>query len=257
MSETWTVHTDVFEGPLDLLLYLVKRDGIDVRQLPVARIADSYLAFVDRMRELNLSLAGDWLVMAATLVHLKSLELLPRIPTALEEEEDPRAALVARLEEYQRYKEAAAALELRPMVGRDVFVRRPVDPEDGPGRPVAAALDAFGLLELYFELVARSEEEEPTIKRTETGLDFGRTCERVLAALAQGPIELGAWLRALTTRAERVLAFVAALEMIRQGWIDALQEQHRGPVSLSARTDLSAVDLELVTGRLRLDEMAG
>ncbi len=90
----WTIHTDVFDGPLDLLLYLVKREGIDLRALPVARIADSYLAYLERMRELNLSVAGDYLVMAASLVHLKSLELMPRLPTALEEEEQRHGSVV-------------------------------------------------------------------------------------------------------------------------------------------------------------------
>ncbi|MBA2320409.1 MAG: segregation/condensation protein A, partial [Deltaproteobacteria bacterium] len=242
--------------PLDLLLYLVKRDGIDVRLLPVARIADSYLAFLDRFREMNLSLAGDWLVLAATLVHLKSLELLPRIPTILAEEEDPRAALVARLEEYQRYKEATEALEMRPTLGRDVFARPRIEPEDRPDGPVVAGIDAFGLLELYFDLLAREAEEEPTVKRSDGGLDFGATCSRVLAALAAGPIELGAWLRSLASRAERVLAFVAALEMIRQGWLDVVQETHTGPIQLAARVDLGGVDLTRVTGRAGLEAEA-
>ncbi|MEQ1501452.1 MAG: segregation/condensation protein A [Myxococcota bacterium] len=121
----FTVHTDVFDGPLDLLLHLVKRDGISLARLEVARIADAYLAYLDRMRELDLAVAADWLVMAATLVHLKALELLPRPPTLLatKEEADPRDALLQQLREYERIKLAASALDARPMVGRDVFVR--------------------------------------------------------------------------------------------------------------------------------------
>src|SRR5690349_10294681 len=120
----FTVHTDVFDGPLDLLLHLVKRDGISLARLEVSRIADAYLAYLDQMRELDLAIAADWLVMAATLVHLKALELLPRPPAILEEDEtDPRDALLAQLADYERVKIDARALDARTMVGRDVLVR--------------------------------------------------------------------------------------------------------------------------------------
>ena len=121
----WTVHTEVFEGPLDLLLYLVRRDGVDLERLQVHRICDAYLDYLERMRSLRLNVAADYLVMAATLVHLKSLSLLPRSPTPVTEdgeEEDPAEALAQRLLEYQRFKEASEALEQRAMVGRDAFV---------------------------------------------------------------------------------------------------------------------------------------
>ncbi len=247
-QSAWTIHTDVFDGPLDLLLYLVKREGIDLRALAVARIADSYLAYLERMRELNLSVAGDYLVMAASLVHLKSLELMPRLPTALEEEEDPREALANRLADYQRYKEASEALELRPMVGRDVFTRVPLDPGDAPEGPVEAGIDAFGLLDLYFEILHREPPRLPTFKLGIDAIDFGATCRRVVAALMSGGFELGGWLRDLPTRAERVIAFIAVLEMMRQGWIDVEQTRHLGPVALTTRVDLATVDMTRVTG---------
>ena len=245
----WTIHTDVFDGPLDLLLYLVKRDGIDLRRLSVARITDSYLAYLDRMRELNLSVAGDYLVMAATLVHLKSLELLPRLPAVLAEEEDPRAALAHRLAEYQRYKEAAEALELRPLQGRDVFTRAPLDPADAPDGPVEAGIDAFGLLDLYFDLLQREPARPPVFRPELPQVDFAATCRRVLDALRQlGDLDLGDWLRACAHRAERVIGFVAVLEMMRQHWLDVTQEAHLGPIRLTARVDLDAIDLTRVTG---------
>lgn len=253
----WTIHTDVFDGPLDLLLYLVKREGIDLRALAVARIADSYLAYLERMRELNLSVAGDYLVMAASLVHLKSLELLPRLPTALEEEEDPREALARRLEDYQRYKEASEALELRPLLGRDVFARPPLDPSDAGEGPVDAGIDAFGLLDLYFELLNREPPRAPTFRLEIEAIDFGATCRRVVEALRGGGLELAGWLRGLATKAERVISFIAILEMIRQGWLDVDQPRHLGEVAITTRVDLDAVDLTRVTGWVETSGAAG
>lgn len=257
VQSAWTIHTDVFDGPLDLLLYLVKREGIDLRALAVARIADSYLAYLERMRELNLSIAGDYLVMAASLVHLKSLELMPRLPTALEEEEDPREALARRLEDYQRYKEASEALELRPLVGRDVFVRPPIDPADQPEGPVEAGIDAFGLLDLYFEILHREPPRPPTFRLEIEAIDFGATCRRVVEALLAGGLELGSWLRGLPTRPERVIAFIAVLEMIRQGWLEVEQGRHLGPVALTPRVDLATVDMTRVTGWVETSGVPG
>ena len=138
----WTIHTEVFDGPLDLLLYLVRRDGIDLLKLPVARIADSYLAYLDRLRALNLSIAADYLVMAATLVHLKSLELLPRPPTPVEEDDlDPREELVRRLREHARIAAAADQLAARPLLGEAVHSRAPLEVDDGE-RPLTTSADA-------------------------------------------------------------------------------------------------------------------
>lgn len=246
----WTVHTDVFDGPLDLLLYLVERDGIDLRRLAVRRVADSYLAYLDRMRELNLSLAGDYLLMAATLVHLKSLELLPRPPTLLEEQEDPREELARRLREYQRYREAADHLEGQPLVGRDTFVREPLEvPEDD--RPLVAGVDAFGLLDVYWELLKRAATPEPVVDFVlESGPDFPTCCRRVLQALGGrgGRGELGGLLRALTSRPERVVTFVAVLEMTRLGWLTVEQKVHLGPVDVLQVVESDEIDLGILTG---------
>lgn len=247
----WTVHTEVFDGPLDLLLYLVERDGIDLKKLEVRRIADSYLGYLDRMRELNLSIAGDYLLMAATLVHLKSLELLPRPPVLVADEpEDPREELARRLREYQRHRAAADALEARPWVGRDTFVREPleVDPAD---RPLVAGVDAFGLLDLYWEVLRRASAPEARVGfELPSGPDFPSCCRRVLGVLGGrgGRAELGTLLRALELRAERVVTFVGVLEMCRLGWLGIVQLEHLGPVHVEQLVDDEAIDLGLLTG---------
>jgi len=248
--DRWTVHTDVFDGPLDLLLYLVKRDGIDLFRFPVARVTDAYLETLDRMRELHLGVAGEYLVMAATLVWLKSLELLPRAPTAVAEEEDgvdPREALAKRLREYQAYREAATSLDERVQVGRDVFVR---SPDDLPlaDRPLVSPIDAFGLLEVYFGLLKR-EPGDVTITIRRRGPDVAACARTVLDWLDAGGTDLGELLRTVSDRAERIAMFVAVLEMARMRWLDLRQDTHLGPVAVSRQP--GEIDLERLGASVR------
>lgn len=232
---SWTVHTEVFEGPLDLLLHLVKRDGVDLRRFPVAQVCEAYLDTLDRMRALSLSVASEHLVMASTLIHLKSLELLPRLPTVVDEEEDPRITLVRRLEEYAALQRAAEDLDQRPMLGRDAF-QRGIETPEVPGP--AAGVDAFGLLEVYYDLITRAEADEPIYAlEGGSGLSFESVCQRLLDLLAVhgGRGELSAILKGLTRKAERVLTFIGALEMARLGWLDVVQDGHLAPVALTLK----------------------
>lgn len=237
VSWTWTVHTDVFDGPMDLLLYLVKRDGIDLRKVCIARVADSYLAFLGRMQELNITVASDYLVMAATLCHLKSLELLPRPPVYLEEEEvDPREALARRLEVYEQFKEASELLDALPRVGRDTFVREPMDIGE-VDRPLVPGVDAFGLLEAYYQVLTRPEEQVATHTIHRTEVDLGACCRRVLRTLGAVGAQRGLRELLLTfdTKAERVITFLGVLEMVRLGWLGIEQREHLAPVTVTAR----------------------
>ena len=245
---TWTIHTAVFDGPLDLLLYLVRRDGIDLLELPVRQIADSYLGYLDRLRALNLSIAADYLVMAATLVHLKSLELLPRAPTAVDEDEpDPKEALVERLRAHARLAARADAIEALPTQGHEVFVRAAAE---GPSERPLVAGNAFALLDTYFALLTRRDVPPPKVELSHQGPDLGGCVVRLLAAL--GPPgsrgELGAILRGLASRAERVVTFLATLEMARLGWLEVRQAGHLDPVHITRRVAEEDVDLSLVVG---------
>lgn len=254
LAAPWTVRTDVFEGPLDLLLYLVKRDGIDLARLPVVDITDAYLAYLDRMRELHLGIAGEYLVMAATLVYLKSLEMLPRAPTRVdddEEGEDPREALARRLREYQQYREAADAMDQQIQVGREVFVRMPTTVPERD-RPVTSPVDAFGLLEIYYELLTRQAAPETELTVGSSGPDVATCCAWVLEWLGGGEGELGSLLRSLPTATERVVTFVAVLEMARVQWVDLLQERHLGPVTVKAVPG-AVVQLSVITGQLQAE----
>lgn len=247
MALAWTVRTEVFDGPMDLLLHLVRRDGIDLATFPVRSVTDAYLETLDRMRELNLGIAAEYLVMAATLCWLKSLEILPRPPGVLEEEdgEDPREALARQLREYQAYRDAADRMDERVQVGREVFVRAPQPLELGD-RPVASPVDAFGLLEVYYELLTRETPADPEITLDGSGPDLTACCRRVLEWL---PGELGALLASLPGRVERVVTFVAVLEMARLQWVDVVQDEHLGPIRVERRPG-AHLDLARITGEL-------
>jgi segregation and condensation protein A len=122
-----------FEGPLDLLLHLIQKNELDIFNIPIALVTEQYMEYLQLMKVLNLDIAGEYLLMASTLLHIKSKMLLPKSLEEEEEEEDPRAELVRRLLEYQKYKQAALELEQRPLLDRDVFVRlNSVEAEGGP-----------------------------------------------------------------------------------------------------------------------------
>jgi segregation and condensation protein A len=157
----YTVRLEMFEGPLDLLLHLIQKNELDITNIPIALITEQYLEYLKLMRVLNLDVAGEYLLMASTLLYIKSRILLP---ASYEEEEaegeDPRAELVRRLLEYQKYKEAAFQLEKRPMLDRDVFIRsNPMDKEEG-GEEEKVEVSLFELLEAFRKILERVKTEE-------------------------------------------------------------------------------------------------
>src|SRR5438128_5944184 len=146
-----------FEGPLDLLLHLIRQDQINIYDIPIARITNQYLRYLQAMQEMDIAVAGDFLVMAATLIELKTRMLLPRDPFAeLEEEEDPRLDLVNQLLEYQKYKAAAQMLWSRATVERAVFKRAELETDKNNPE---VAVGVFDLLRVFNEILARHKEE--------------------------------------------------------------------------------------------------
>jgi segregation and condensation protein A len=249
----FSVYTEVFDGPLDLLLHLVRRDGVDLRQVSISRIADAYLAWLARVREVHLGIASEYLVMAATLCHLKSLELLPRPPTPVDDtlvDLDPREALVRQLLDHQRFREAADALDDRALVDRDVFVRGPEPAPEGP-RPVTAGLNAFELLDLFHDLLRRKSAAEAVHTVGQSGPDLSTCCRYVLDRFGGhgGRADLAAVFDGLRTRVERLLTFLAVLEMVRLRWLTIDQAIHLGPVILESRVAADA-DLGPVLGAI-------
>jgi segregation and condensation protein A len=162
----YAIKLDIFEGPLDLLLYLIKKNEIDIYNIPVALITEQYLQYLKIIKSLNLDLAGEYLVMASTLIHIKSKLLLPvpEEPTEEEADEDPRAELVRQLLEYQSFKDAAVDLAKRPLLERDVFTRsasitaemeEAADSEDE-----LMEVSIFELIEAFHRLVSRIDKND-------------------------------------------------------------------------------------------------
>ncbi|HLZ18537.1 MAG TPA: segregation/condensation protein A, partial [Smithellaceae bacterium] len=166
IKSDYAIKLDVFEGPLDLLLYLIKKNEIDIYNIPIALITQQYLDYLNIIKSLNLDLAGEYLVMASTLIHIKSRLLLPvpEEPSEDEQEDDPRAELVKQLLEYQAFKEAAANLGHRPLLERDVFKRSAALPEEKQNRAAGddelIEVSIFELIEALHAVVSRLDKKE-------------------------------------------------------------------------------------------------
>jgi len=245
--EEHSVHTEVYDGPLELLLYLIKRDGIDVRDIPIAHVTDEYLRYLDKMRELDLDVAGDFLVMAATLCQLKSRELLPRDPEALDDDDelDPREQLARRLIDYERFKEASEKLLLRNVLGRDTF-KRPGAEVDPASRSIDPTVDVFGLLEAFYAAVQAREADDPVHEVELDSYSFADRVGWVLDRLEEGAHTLTTLFRGIQSRPQRIQTFLAVLEMARLRLLDVRQVDHLGvielfPCSSRADADLSAL----------------
>lgn len=162
----YAIKLDVFEGPLDLLLHLIRKNEVDIYNIPIALITQQYLDYLNIIKSLNLDLAGEYLVMASTLIHIKSRLLLPvpEEPSEEETEEDPRAELVRQLLEYQAFKEAAAELERRPILERDVFKRSAPLQEDDHAPELnedeLIEVSIFELIDAFHRLVVRIDQKE-------------------------------------------------------------------------------------------------
>jgi len=155
----YTFRLEGFEGPLDLLLHLIQKNELDIFNIPIALITEQYLEYLQLMKVLNLDVAGEYLLMASTLLHIKSRMLLPRSSQEEEEEEeDPRAELVRRLLEYQKYKRAAGELEKRPLLDRDVFIRLTPTESQAPEEE-RIEVNLFELLEAFQEVLKRVKPE--------------------------------------------------------------------------------------------------
>ena len=162
----YAIKLDIFEGPLDLLLYLIKKNEIDIYNIPVALITEQYLQYLKIIKSLNLDMAGEYLVMASTLIHIKSKLLLPvpEEPTEEEADEDPRAELVRQLLEYQSFKDAAVDLEKRPLLERDVFTRAASITEEmeeaADSEDALMEVSIFELIEAFHRLVSRIDKKD-------------------------------------------------------------------------------------------------
>ena len=225
-------HLEIFEGPLDLLLHLIKKNEVDVYDIPISKITDQYLEVLRFLEDLNLDLAGEYLVMAATLMYIKSRMLLPPAEGEEEEEEDPRAELVQQLEEYRKFREAAEHLADRDVLHRDVFPRAPEKREKDPDEaPPLRELTMGDLLEALREVLDRlPEKHEHEIVSERVAI-----ADRIpflIDRLRDGNVAFQSLFPPEAPRKEIIATFLALLELVRMRAVRALQEERFGPIVL-------------------------
>jgi len=237
-SQGFLFHLPAFEGPLDLLLHLIKVNEVDIYDIPIALITAQYLEYLDLMQELNLDIASDYLVMAATLAYIKSRMLLPSQTDLSEEEtgEDPRDELVQRLLEYQKFKQAAEQLGSKEILGRDVFARSAHEEiEEGEGgEDIEASL--FDLMEALREILKKVETQEKLLDFTREKISLKDKMIEILEKLRDVEYVLFEDLfSGSITRFEIIVTFVALLELIKNQKIRALQIQAFGSIRIYQR----------------------
>lgn len=214
-----------FEGPLDLLLHLIKRDEIDIYDIPIAHITKQYLGTLELMRQLDLEVAGEFLVMAATLMRIKAKMLLP-VPKSDEDEDegDPREELVQRLLEYRLYKEASETLKTQEGERRGLFERGMVPTEDEAGPLPLAPATLFDLLEALNRVLARRPERVVYEVRTEA-FDIEDKMSFIARTVAEdGQLRFSDLMFRARARMEIVVSFMALLELVKLGQIVVVQE---------------------------------
>ena len=234
------VFLEAFEGPLDLLLYLIRRQNLDILDIPIAEITRQYVEYIELMKEMQLELAGEYLLMAAMLAEIKSRMLLPRPPAAEVEEDDPRAELVRRLQEYERFKKAAEDLGSLPRLERDIFVAT----VEAPERKVVAQLPDVTLKELllaFHDVLKRAQmfsnlhfQREPLSVRQRMSEILSRIQANTFSGFADlfDPEE---------GRMGVAVTFIAILELLREATIEVVQAGAYAPLYVRAASSVRLV----------------
>ncbi len=235
------VFLETFEGPLDLLLYLIRRQQLDILNLPILQITTQYMGYVELMQELNLELAAEYLLMAAWLAEIKSRMLLPKSPELAEEEEgeDPRVTLIRRLQEYERYKVGAEQMDALPRLEREIFVASALPPDFGALKPLSPDVSLVELALYMQSVVKRATHFEHHQIRREQIPTRVRMAE-ILALLSLGQtLRLEQVLRAEEGRMGGLVTFLALLELCKEQLIWILQAEPLGPIhfALASQTE--------------------
>jgi segregation and condensation protein A len=259
MSAPHTVRLPLFEGPLDLLLHLIKKNEVEITDIPISTITDQYLAMLTEHPELNLDGAGEYLVMAATLVYIKSRMLLPGTDDEEGADEDPRAELAQQLAEYQRFREVAVALGERNVLARDVFAppgepyEASADDEAGPPVRDASLGDLIGALTEVLQRIRRPVPHEVL----DEAMSVRACVERILGHFALADeVEFTNLFGPAPLASEVIVIFLSLLELIRMRVVRARQPEQFGPITLAL-----SMSLEDAAERLRdlggVDEWRG
>lgn len=233
-EDQYKVKLSMFEGPLDLLLYLIRKEEVSIYDIPIARITEQYLEYVRAMQELDIGVAGEFLLMAATLIHIKSQMLLPRDPDA-GEMEDPRAELVYQLLEHQKFKGAANVLHQRRTMEAAAFTRASMETDQN--NPEVAAT-VFQLFEVFREVLTRREAiTEIEIARDE--MTMAEKVAEIKLLLADGAeVRAREIFERAASRREMVLIFLAILELVKELAVRIKQSKTFGEIVLTKREEV-------------------
>ena len=237
MSE-YNVKFEVFEGPLDLLLYLIKKEEVDIYEVNLTQLATQFIEYIDVMRLLYLEIAGEFLVMATTLMYIKSRELLPvdqQVTVEGEEEgDDPRWELIRQLVEYKKFKDAAAQLQTLEVRQEQVYPRLPVKPDFGREEPLGKSqASLFDLLNAVNSILKRIVEREDLRDIFEDKWTVSEKIEDIMKEMSRCPsLKFSALFAGATSRTEVVVTFLAMLELIRLRQIVATQNTPFGEIEL-------------------------
>jgi segregation and condensation protein A len=237
------VFLEAFEGPLDLLLYLIRRQNLDILDIPVAEITRQYVEYIEVMEHMELELAGEYLLMAAMLAEIKSRMLLPRPETEEAEEEDPRAELVRRLQEYERYKKAAEDLSDLPRLERDVFVAN----VEAPERKISVKLPDVTLKDLllsFHDVLKRAEMYSNLHMQREPLSVRQRMSEILVRIKANAFSEFAELFDPEEGRMGVAVTFIAILELLRTATIEVVQSEPYAPVHIRAASTVHLVSDE-------------
>jgi segregation and condensation protein A len=238
METDYKVKLEVFEGPLDLLLYLIKRDEIDIYDISIERITRQYLEYLQAFKELKIDIAGEFVVMAANLIYLKSRSLLPldqQPPEEDAEEDDPRWDLIRQLIEYKKFKEAAAQLHDRALEQERIFTR------DGGSAAISGAplplheVGIFQLIHAFQEVIKRVEAQEDLQEIFGERFSVSDKIEKILERVGDGaPVRFSELFGQIVSRVEIVVTFLALLELIRLNQVCAMQRKMFDEIEIAA-----------------------
>jgi segregation and condensation protein A len=235
MDNDYKVKLDIFEGPLDLLLYLIKKDEIDIYDIPIERITRQYLEYLDAFKILDLDVAGDFVVMAANLIYIKSRSLLPKDmqpPEEGAEETDPRWELVRQLIEYKKFKDAAAHLQMRELDQEGRFTRLATEAEAPAERPLEE-VSIFDLINAFNTALKRITKPEDLREIFEENFTVSDKIDLIMKmTAARVALRFSELFAVVASRTEVVVTFLALLELVRLKQVRAQQNQEFGEIEL-------------------------
>ena len=240
MEEKYRIHLDNFDGPLDLLLHLIDKNKLDIYDIPIHSVTEQYMAFLSQAKELNLEIASEFLVIAATLINIKVKMLLPKKITAETEEEDPREELVARLLEYKFYKEAAQLLKASAQSASGRYIRE-IDVDAlaknfTPTNPVAN-ITIRQLMESFQKVLQHIKEEPPILELSREEYDIEDLMGEMLVLLNQEKaLKFSALFASQTSKRRVITMFLAILELLKAQQITFVQRENFDELWLFART---------------------